>query len=87
MSKKSLGTIEWVLHQIEKSRGRKSKKRYKKNWKQSDSLLYKCNRCGSVWEHTKKSNRNRKMKTYQDFPTYGLARKVCLSCLEKKKNI
>lgn len=57
-----------------------------------DFPLYNCTSCTRVWQETNRfvnpySNKNNAINHYADFPTYGLNKKTCIECINKKDEV
>ena len=73
--------IDWILDCTSPTRSHHIKQGQRKNWKKEFNLFY-CNQCKKSHEtiRTSSKHNNRKVLRYDDFPTLGLERKVCMRC-------
>lgn len=83
MSKKSSRGIGWVIEQFEK--GREYPNHYEKQNKNfiNQKTLFACPKCRCAWEYLRREGRT---EIYDDFPTIGLEKEVCIRCKNKSQN-
>ena len=73
--------IDYILENTDAHSQQRLNQRNKSNWKKEFNLFY-CKSCNRAYEYGRTTcTQSRKVVLkYDDFPIYGLERKVCMNC-------
>ena len=69
----------WILGYPRNTEYEDERRRKKGEYEKEYNTLYKCNKCGKVWEQFL-AYKGKKLVTYSHMPSYGLNRKNCKKC-------